>query len=212
MCCPHAPGAAESFTVVRLTPDEVPVWYHAYKIDHPWATGTTFAQGWGNTRFAPIHLPNGSAVHTWYGASTFDCALMESVFHDVSLNPPGYLDLARLDRYRVAKVALREELQCVSFHTPFLPALDLTRADLIDSLPVAYAATRQWSQAAHDQCPKAQAIAYGSRRNDVGRCVMLFGQRLPANALLVVADDPLSVEPYRSRVIELADSLRLSVL
>lgn len=212
MTGPRSPGKSERFSVVSVTPSNVSVWYHAYNTQYAGASPTSFAQGWGNTRFAPIQLPDGSPVHTWYGASTFECALMESVFHDIPLNPPGHLDMARLADYRMTKVLIPIEMQCVSFHTPHLPALELTRADLIDSYPVVYPATRKWSQAAFDQRTSAQAIAYGSRRDDSGRCVMLFGQRLPADALRVVADDPLAVDPYRSMVIKLAESLGLWII
>lgn len=208
----HVPGAAEPFTVLPISREDVPAWYHAYCTQPHGTTSTTFSEGWGNTRFAPINLPDGSPVHTWYAASSFECAIMESLFHDVTLNPPGVFYLDRLTHYRIAKVLLPDPIQCVSFHTPYLPALELTRADLIDSIPAKYPQTRQWSQAAHDQCPTAQGIAYGSRRNDAGRCVMLFGQRLSSPRLDVLGDDSLAVDPLRSKVLRLADSLKISVI
>jgi hypothetical protein len=137
---------------------------------------------------------------------------MESLFHDVTLSPPGVFDLDRLTHFRIAKLVLPDPIQCVSFHTPYLPALELTRADLIDSIPAMYPQTRQWAQAAHEQCPAAEGIAYGSRRNDAGRCVMLFGQRLSSPGLYVLGDDSLAVDPLRSRVLQLADSLKISII
>ncbi|MEX3953416.1 RES family NAD+ phosphorylase [Paraburkholderia sp. EG287B] len=212
MAGPHMPGGAEAFTVVSVTWEDVPVWYHAY-CTHPHATtATTFAQGWGNTRFAPISCPDGSPVHTYYAASSFACVVMESLFHDVPLSPPGVFDLDRLTHFRLARLTIPDPIQCVSFHTPHLPALDLTRADLIDSLPAVYDSTRKWSQAAYNQCPGAHAIAYGSRRDDSGRCVMLFGQRLPSSRLTVVSDESMAVEPLRTKVLQLADSLNLNVI
>lgn len=212
MAGPHVPGDAESFTVVSVTREDVPVWYHAYST-HPYATtATSFAQGWGDTRFAPISCLDGSSVHTYYAASSFECTVMESLFHDVPLSPPGVFDLDRLTHFRLAKLTLPDPIQCVSFHTPYLPALQLTRAELIDSLPAVYDATRKWSQAAYSQCPTAQAIAYGSRRNDSGRCVMLFGQRLSSSPFTVVSDESMAVDPLRTKVMQLADSLKIHVI
>jgi len=209
---PHAPGTAEPFTVVPVTQEDVPLWYHAYSTHPHSTTATTFAQGWGNTRFAPIYCPDGSPVHTYYAASSLECAVMESLFHDLPLSPPGVFNLDRLTHFRLAKAMLPDSLQCVSFHTPYLPALNLTRAQLIDSLPAVYDSTRKWSQAAYDQCAAAQAIAYGSRRHDSGRCVMLFAQRLQPSPLTVVSDESMAIDPLRSKVLQLADTLKINVI
>src|ERR1700738_2367576 len=37
----------------------------------------------GNARFSPIKLSDGASIPTLYGGTTFDCAAMETVFHDV---------------------------------------------------------------------------------------------------------------------------------
>ncbi len=38
----------------------------------------------GNARFSPIQDDQGRVIPTLYGGTTVDCALMETVFHDVS--------------------------------------------------------------------------------------------------------------------------------
>ena len=37
----------------------------------------------GLTRFAPVFEPDGACLPTLYAAATFECAVFESVFHDV---------------------------------------------------------------------------------------------------------------------------------
>ena len=37
----------------------------------------------GNARFSPIATPAGKAIPTLYAGDTFDCAAVESIFHDV---------------------------------------------------------------------------------------------------------------------------------
>jgi len=204
------PGARERFVQHAITLDEVPQWYHVFSTErYPSTTASTFAEGWGDTRFAPLKMGTGTPVHTWYGASTPEVAYMESVLHDVPLSPPGMFEVDRLRHFRLATVRMVEPLRCVLFHTPYLPALGLDRAQLIDSLPACYGETRAWAQAAFEQCPDAQAIGYGSRRNDEGRCVMLFGQRLPTPAFKVVGDEPLGHGPRRGQLLALVRRLGL---
>ena len=203
------PGPSEPFTLVPVTRVDVPVWFHVYCTkNHPTAA-ETFSKGWGDTRFAPISTETGSPVHTYYAASTPECAFMESVLHEIPLSPPGQFDVSELQYYHLAQVQLPDPLDCVSFHTPYLPALGLTRAQLIDSLPACYAETRPWAEAAYRQQPGAQAIAYGSRRNDAARCLMLFGQRLPDPPLAVLQSEPLAVSPRREEVLTLVRRLKI---
>lgn len=206
-----APPAAADFTLRHLGRAEVPVWFHAYcTARHP-VRALDFNAGWGSTRFAPLRQADGSPVHTWYAASTPEGALMESLLHDVPLMPPGLLELDQLAHWHLATVELPEPLAAVSLHTRDLPRLGLDRAGLIDSLPVAYPATRAWAQAAFNQCPAAQGLTWSARRDDAARCVMLFGQRLGA-PLRLLADEPLALGPRRAEVLALARSLRLHLI
>jgi hypothetical protein len=202
----RSPGPSEPF-VVRKTPADPPRWYHVYcTAVHP-VRADTFNEGHGDTRFAPLRHDATSGVQTYYVASTPEAAYMESVLHDVALAPPGVFDVDSLRHYHLATVELAASLKYVSFHTPYLPALRLTRADLIDSLKDAYPQTRAWAQAAYEQRPSAQAIGYGSRRDDAARCLMLFGQRIPLPRFRVVDDESLAIGPRRAEVLELVRSL-----
>lgn len=210
----QAPGPAEEFVLEEIDSDEVREWYHVFSVNPYPNTASGFSHGWGDTRFAPLTQPDSTPVHTYYAASTFNCAVMESVFHDVPLEPPGNFDLDKLGGYRIARIALTNPIRCVTFHSPYLPALGLDRHRLIESLPAFYAQTRRWAQAAFDQRPEAQGIAYGSRRHDAGRCIMLFGQRLanyPDHPFHVAEHASLAESPLRSRVTRLATSLKIGI-
>ena len=80
---------------------------------------------------------------------------------------------------RIARIAFDDPVHCVSFHSPYLPALGLERHRLIEGMPAFYPQARQWAQAAFDQSPETQGIVYGARRHDAGSCIMVFGQRIP---------------------------------
>jgi len=204
------PAASEAFTTVAVNPPEVAVWYHVYCTkEHP-NRADSFSEGWGNTRFSPIRRENDSPVHTYYAASTVECAYMESVLHDIPLSPPGIFDVDELQHFHLAQFTLHQPLTCVSFHTPYLPALqDITRAQLIDSLPACYPETRAWAQAAYLQRPDAQAIAYGSRRDDAARCLMLFKHRLPDPPFTIIKDERLAHSPRREEILALIRRLRI---
>lgn len=202
-CGLPAPGAAEKFTQATLSTADVGVWYHVYSTKRQAVTAESFSEGWGDTRFAPILQADGTPVHTYYAASTAEGAYMESVLHDIPLSPPGQFEVDELAHYHLATVRLQDLLTCVSFHTPYLPQLNLTRGQLVDSLPVCYPETRAWAQAAYRQCPDAQAIAYGSRRDDAARCVMLFRQRLSSPPFSVVSIEPLAIGQRRDEILAL---------
>ncbi len=208
-----APGPAEDFTVRSVTTADVGAWYHVYNSATCPATALTFAEGWGDTRFAPIFAPirkaDGTPVHTYYVASSPESVFMESVLHGVALAPPGSFEVASLRHFHLVKLQLPPVVDYVSFHTLDLPKLNLTRAQLIDSLTDCYPETRAWSQAAFLQRTSAQAVGYGSRRNDSGRCLMLFKQRLPDPPFTVIEEQNLAAPPLRAEVLALLRSLRI---
>lgn len=211
-CCGlPQPGPTEDFTVRTVTSEEVGAWYHVYStLSHPGTTAVTFAEGWGSTRFAPIAQADTTLVHTYYVASTMEAASMESVLHDVVLSPPGIFEVDRLRYYYLVKLALPPSLQYVSLHTHDLPRLqEMSRAQLIDSSAACYPQTRAWAQAAYLQRPDAQAIGYGSKRNDAGRCLMLFRQRMPDPPFQVLGVEPLAIGAKRTELLALVRSLKL---
>jgi hypothetical protein len=134
---------------------------------------------------------------------------MESVLHDAVLSPPGFFAVDDLRHFHLVRLRLFEPLRYVSLHTPYLQRLGVRRSSLIDSLPAFYSQTRRWSQAAYLQRADAQAIGYGSRRDDSARCLMLFKQRLPVPPFEVLSQEPLAVSPRRSEVLALVRSLKL---
>lgn len=204
------PGPAEDFAVRTLTHDDVPVWYHVFCTRHyPQTRAETFSEGWGDTRFAPILNDQGVPVHTYYLASTAEAAFMESILHDVCLSPPGLFEQASLKHFHLAQIRLPVTLRYVSFHSPFLPRLGLERGHLIDTMAACYPQTRRWSEAAYRQRLDAQAIGYGSRRDDAAWCLMMFRDRLPDPPLEVLAVEPLASGPRRTQLLALVRALKL---
>ncbi len=138
----------------------------------------------GNARFSPIQDEHGKPIPTLYGGTTMECALMETVFHDVP-HTAGFksFDKGKLVEQVHSTVQLEQELQLVDLASVPLRKLGVTRKQLIDTEKDQYPATRKWAEAIHRQCPQAQGLSWVSRQDDSARAVILFGDRIPDGAL-----------------------------
>ncbi|WP_025806336.1 RES family NAD+ phosphorylase [Pseudomonas chlororaphis] len=167
----------------------------------------------GNARFSPIENDKGEAIPTLYGGTTADCAMMETIFHDVP-HAPGLktIDKGKLVGQVHSEVELTQDLQLVDLASVPLRKLGVSRKQLIDTEKDQYPATRKWAEALHQKCPQAQGLSWISRQDDTARAVVLFGDRIPADALRPQGDSRSLVEDPEAYddVLDLAG--RLGVL
>jgi len=82
----------------------------------------------GNARFSPIKASDGASIPTLYGGTTFDCAAMETVFHDV----PFAAGLKTFDKQKLidqvySQVTPRRDLNLVDLSTTALRKLGVQR-------------------------------------------------------------------------------------
>lgn len=140
----------------------------------------------GNARFSPIQDQHGQPIPTLYGGTTMNCALMETVFHDVP-HTAGFksFDKGKLAGQVHSTVEVMQPLQVVDLASVPLRKLGITRKQLIDTEKDQYPATRRWAEALHHQCPDAQGLSWVSRQDDSARAVVLFGDRIQAGELRV---------------------------
>jgi len=138
----------------------------------------------GNARFSPIGNDAGQPVPTLYASTTVDCALMETVFHDVS-HATGFKPFVREKLAALVHSSVRMEraLQVADLSSVALRKLGVTRRQLIDTDKDQYPVTRQWAAAIHHQCPQVQGLCWVSRQDDSARALMLFGDRIADDAL-----------------------------
>ncbi|TPM44149.1 RES domain-containing protein [Mesorhizobium sp. B2-3-2] len=142
----------------------------------------------GNARFSPIGNSVGSSIPTLYGGTSFDCAAMETVFHDVPIAPGlKTFDQAKFAGQVYSTVTPRRDLVLADLSSTALRSLGLRRMDLIDTEKDQYPGTRRWAEAIHKQCPAVKGLCWVSRQDDRARAVLLFGDRIPANDLLADA-------------------------
>ena len=143
-----------------------------------------FNPGKGNARFSPIKASDSSSIPTLYGGTTFDCAAMETVFHDV----PFVLGLKTLDKQKLvdqvrSQLTPKRDLNLVDLSTTSLRKLGVRRSELIDTEKDEYPNTRKWAEAIHAACPRAEGLCWVSRQDDRALALMLFGDRVPATDL-----------------------------
>ncbi len=133
----------------------------------------------GNARFSPITAANGRAIPTLYGGATFDCAAMETVFHDV----PFAAGLKTYDKRKLmgqvhSRLTPKRDIALVDLSGVALKRLGVKRTDLIDTEKDQYPRTRKWAEAIHAACPTAAGLCWVSRQDDSARAAVLFGDRM----------------------------------
>lgn len=142
----------------------------------------------GNARFSPIRNVAGASIPTLYGGTTFDCAAMETVFHDVPFAPGlKTFDKAKLAEQVYSTVTPERDLVLADLSSTALRSLGVRRSDLIDTEKDWYPGTRRWAESIHAQCPAIEGLCWVSRQDDRARAVVLFGDRVPTTDLLLTS-------------------------
>lgn len=169
----------------------------------------------GNARFSPIRDEDGKPVPTLYGGMTLECALMETVFHDVA-HTAGFksFDKGKLRGQVHSTLQVAQRLELVDLASVPLRKLGVTRKQLIDTEKDQYPATRKWAEAIHRQCPQAQGMSWVSRQDDSARAVMLFGDRIPDGALRADGDSRSLLDDGDAydAVLDLADRIGVNIV
>ena len=138
----------------------------------------------GNARFSPITDDAGALIPTLYAGTTLDCALMETIFHDVPFKA-GFKPFSKLKMDGKVHSDLKPtaNFRLIDLSTLALHKLGVKRTQLIDTTKAHYPATRRWAQALYTQFPDAQGLRWTSRQDDQAHALMLFGTRISPSAL-----------------------------
>lgn len=169
----------------------------------------------GNARFSPIKNASGASIPTLYGGTSFDCAAMETVFHDVTFAPGlKTYDKAKLADQVYSQVMPQNDFVLADLSVTALRRLGIKRAQLIDTDQDCYPATRPWAEATHAQCPDIQGLCWISRQDDRALAVMLFGDRIPSNKLVQsgASLDLTGNSDVYSELLELADRIGVKIV
>lgn len=169
---------------INVTPAILDVATTLHRIHQDLYSASEFNPGKGNARFSPINDSSGKAIPTIYAGETFECAAMESVFHDVPFQPGAKLyNKARLVGQVHSTLVTKQALTLADLRTKALRKLGIPRNALIDTEKSAYPFTRTVAAAIHAKCPAIQGLRWTSRQDDDASAYMLFGDRIDAKAL-----------------------------
>jgi hypothetical protein len=169
----------------------------------------------GNARFSPIVNAAGKPIPTLYGGTSFNCAAMETVFHDVPF-APGLKTFAKhkLEGQLHSVLATTAALTLADLRNVPLRKLGVERKQLIDTEKDTYGQTRKWAAAIHSQHAHIQGLCWTSRQDDSAMAVMLFGDRVDAGTLtrLEVSRALLDDGPAYMDLLTLADMIGVQVV
>lgn len=169
----------------------------------------------GDARFSPIKDANGAVIPTLYAGETFECAAMETVFHEVPFEPglkSQQQSLMEGNLYSQLRVC--DDLRLIDLSSKALRQLGVQRRHLIDTDSEDYPYTRQWAQIIHAQAPDIQGLQWVSRQDDKAFAIVLFGDRInPASLVLQEDGRSLLADPHTfEAILELAQKIGVELL
>ena len=136
----------------------------------------------GATRFAPLSLCSGDCLPTLYAATTLEAAIWESLFHDVPHTVgPKSVRLNKVASRTLSILRLKHGLIVAPLHAPDLHRIGVSRADLIETTPIAYGLTARWAEAFHRGNTSVAGLQWTSRRCDPEQAFVFFEDRSPSS-------------------------------
>jgi len=168
----------------------------------------------GNAQFSPICNAAGEPVPTIYGGTTFECAAMETVYHDVPF-AAGLKTIAKrkIRHHHHSQLVSSAELVLANLSNKALRKIGIPRADLFDTEKDPYPQTRKWAEAIHAHCPDVQGLCWVSRQDDTAQAIMLFGDRLPSGCMNHGAPsvDLVTDDVTYAALVQLADDIGVKI-
>ena len=137
-----------------------------------------FNPGLGNSRFAPF-MTGGTSIPTAYCATSLDCAIFETIFHDIE--PPAKFRSVRwssIETLVYSTIKLKIDLELASLFSADLIRWGVARDQLIDTPKSTYPLTKAWSPAIHNSPQKPAGMIWTSRKFDEEKVMMMFGDRV----------------------------------
>jgi RES domain len=136
------------------------------------------------SRFAPLRRSDGSCIPTMYAATTFECAVHETLFHEIQHDAKHKsIRFGEIENLDYAVLRPQRALALAGLFEPDLNKWGLIRRQLIDTFAADYEATARWAVALHDAFPDIDGLAWTSRRCDPACAYLLFGDRVTSDKL-----------------------------
>jgi len=166
------------------------------------------------SRFAPITDARGRCVPSLYGARSFETALFETFFRNISqksVRRRVYASDLALLAYSVLEPQV--DLVLVDLASTGLHWLEITPEELFGGSQRTYAKTVAWARELFLQTPRAQGLVWMSKRNNRDSALVLYKPRIARGALTVSQPaSSLLDAPLVARVREAAASANITLI
>jgi len=139
----------------------------------------------GDARFSPLIDSSGVVIPTLYAGSTFDCSLMETVFHDVPYvsGPKLHSKAKHILGKAASAIKVTRHLQLIDLTSIALRKLGVSPEELTRTDVSHYSATRAWATVLHEEQQEAEGLIWTSRQDDTALALVLFGDRVRPKTL-----------------------------
>ena len=166
----------------------------------------------GNARFSPITNAEGLIIPTLYTAEDEASALMETVLHDVPSPSAGFIYVApAIEDRQLATLVNQVPLQLGNLQVMGLKRLGVSGAAVIDGDKPTYGDTRDFARALHAARSDIQGLVWDSRQTKK-QVVVLFKDRLPADALTCIGSTNVADRSVQSILYDLLEILGASAI
>lgn len=163
------------------------------------------------TRFAPIEDVQGKVVPYLYGGSSLECAIFETVFHNVPIDAADkFIDLDNFAQRGHGQLTPKRDLQLADLTSEGLHRLKVPKEELITSPARCYVDTAKWAAALYRKFPDLDGLLWMSRQRDRDRALVLFGDRVGAALIGTRIGGPLARNNTLRQAI-LAAALRAGI-
>lgn len=172
----------------------------------------------GDARFSPIRDAADDVIPTIYAAETFECATCEIILRSPDALPTDpktgmpTLQIVSPDDfkdYAHSKLRTTQSLKLVDLTIAGQRRVGVENNALLAGPKSSYPETRAWAEKIHASCPDAQGISYTSFQYGDDRAIVLFGDRVPDDALETVARRRVADSPCHDEIDALARSLSI---
>lgn len=171
----------------------------------------------GNARFSPIRNPAGTIVPTIYGAESFECAACEIILRCPDVPPQvgtGPIPLqisypADYAHHSHSEIRTTIDIELVDLTVAGQRMIGVNGNALLAGPRSTYGATRGWAEAIHLACPRSHGLYYSSYQYGPEFAVVLFGDRLPPDALTTISTRAVADAGCHDEVRKLAQTLSI---
>jgi hypothetical protein len=156
----------------------------------------------GPSRFAPLHDVSGACVPTMYVGNNFTCALHESIFHDVPMTGIKSVRNSLLGEFVYSILVPDKDLRLTDLTSSGLMKIGAPRV-LTECEPDGYDETVRWAYTLHRDNPALLGVFWVSRRDNEGRAMVLFGDRIPKGTF-TIQHGPIPLRYFETEIDNIA--------